>query len=131
MRVQEEQVRKMLARAGNLSDSLTINNDLTRLRGEIEALDAKRQILASQASFSTLDLRLTQNTTAVAVASTDPNWFQSSWAEAWGAGTVVFRSIVSVFMWLVVFSPLWILGAVVLRRAIRTVNAQSGPVSPA
>lgn len=118
MRVQEELVRNMLRKAGNLQDSLTINNDLSRLRAEIESLDAKRQSLASQASFSTLELTLVQKTTAVAVASTDPNWFQSSWADAWGAGTLAFRAIVGWLMWLVVFSPVWILILVVIRRGL-------------
>jgi len=131
MRVQEELVRTMLKRAGSLEDSLTINNDLTRLRAEIESLDAKRSSLASQASFSTLELKLVQKSSAVAVASTDPNWFQTSWAEAWGAGTSVFRSVVGILMWLVVFAPIWIVGMVLALRVIRHAGTSHERAQPA
>lgn len=125
MRVQEELVRSMLKRAGSLENSLTINNDLTRLRAEIESLDAKRSALASQAAFSTLELKLVQKSSAVAVASTDPNWFQTSWAEAWGAGTSVFRTVVGMLMWLVVFAPVWIVGIVLAIRVTRHARTSS------
>jgi hypothetical protein len=131
MRVQEELVRTMLKRAGSLEDSLTINNDLTRLRAEIESLDAKRSALASQAAFSTLELKLVQKSSAVAVASTDPNWFQTSWAEAWGAGTSVFRTVVGMLMWLVVFAPVWIVGIVLALRVIKHAGTSTERAQPA
>lgn len=128
MLAQEEVVRKMLRNANNLGDSLTINNDLTRLRGEIESINAQRKSLSGQAAHSTLELKLTQNATAVAVASTDPNWFQTSWAAAWGAGNGAFRSVVSILMWLVVFSPIW-LGFIFGMRWIIRLAQRNSPVS--
>jgi hypothetical protein len=130
MLAQEEVVRNMLRKANNLSDSLTINNDLTRLRGEIESIGAQRKSLASQAAYSTLQVRLTQKQTAVAMASTDPNWFQTSWASAWGSGTAAFRSVVSGGMWLVVFSPVWIALLLGCRWLIK-VAAKGAPTSSA
>ena len=127
MRVQEQLVRTMLARAGTLQDTLTINNDLTRLRAEIEALDAKRRLLESQAAFSTLHLKLVQKSSAVAMASVDPNWFQTSWGQAWGAATSVFRLIVGALMWLVVFSPIWILTFVAAARLVRVLRKPAHP----
>lgn len=127
MLVQEEVVRNMLRKATNLNDSLTINNDLTRLRGEIESIAAQHKSLASQAAHSTLELKLTQKATAVSVASTDPNWFQTSWASAWGAGTSAFRQVVGVLMWILVFSPIWIMGLVAVKWLIRTANGRVAP----
>lgn len=125
MLAQEEVVRKMLRNANNLGDSLTINNDLTRLRGEIESINAQRKSLSGQAAHSTLGLKLTQSATAVAVASTDPNWFQTSWASAWGAGNGAFRSVVSILMWLVVFSPIWLVFIVGIRWIVKVANGPS------
>ncbi len=122
MQAQEEVVRNMLKKSNNLSDSLTINNDLTRIRGEIESVQAQRKSLGGQAAYSTLELKLTQKATAYAVASTDPNWLQTSWASAWGAGTGVFRVLISIFLWLVVFSPIWIIGGLSMRAFIRWVQ---------
>lgn len=129
MLAQEEVVRNMLRKANTLSDSLTINNDLTRLRGEIESIAAQRKSLASQASYSTLTVRLTQKQTAIAVASTDPNWFQTSWASAWGAGTTAFRSVVSFGMWFVVFAPIWIAGLFGIRWILRLAAKGGSPAS--
>lgn len=128
MLAQEEVVRNMLRKATSLGDSLTINNDLTRLRGEIESIQAQRKSLAGQAAYSTLEVKLTKKATAVAVASTDPNWFQTSWASAWNAGTVVFRSVVSILMWAVVFSPVWLAAIFGMRWFIRMAQKAS-PVS--
>ncbi len=125
MLAQEEVVRNMLRKATNLGDSLTINNDLTRLRGEIESINAQRKSLGGQAAYSTLEVKLTQKATAIAVASTDPNWFQTSWASAWGAGNEAFRSVVSVLMWLVVFSPIWLAGIFGMRWLIRAAQKAS------
>lgn len=130
MLAQEEVVRNMLRKATSLGDSLTINNDLTRLRGEIESINAQRKSLAGQAAYSTLEVKLTQRATAIAVASTDPNWFQTSWASAWSAGTGTFRSVVSVLMWLLVFSPIWLATIFGMRWLIRTAQKAS-PVSAA
>lgn len=123
MLAQEEVLRNMLRRSGNLSDALTVQNELTRLRGEIESIAAKRKALASQAAFSTLELTLAQKSTAMAHATTDPAWLETSWASAWGAGTAVFRSVVGLLMWLVVFSPVWIVGVLMVRYLVKWANA--------
>ncbi|MBC8065529.1 MAG: DUF4349 domain-containing protein [Chlorobia bacterium] len=122
MLAQEEVVRNMLRKSNNLSDSLTINNDLSRLRGEIESIAGQRKSLASQASYSTLELKLSQKASAIAVVATDPNWFQTSWASAWGAGTMAFRSIVSLLMWFLVFSPIWIAAFLGIKWLVKTAN---------
>jgi hypothetical protein len=123
MLAQEEVLRNMLRKSGNLADALTVQNELARLRGEIESIAAKRKSLASQAAFSTLELTLTQKSTAIAHASTDPAWFETSWASAWGAGTAAFRSVVGYVMWLVVFSPVWILAVLLVRHLVRWANS--------
>jgi hypothetical protein len=130
MLAQEEVVRNMLRKANKLSDSLTINNDLTRLRGEIESIAAQRKSLSSQAAYSTLEVKLTQTSSVVAVAATDPNWFQTSWASAWGAGTSVFRSGVSLLMWFLVFSPVWITFFLLLRWMIKALGKASPASAP-
>lgn len=117
---QEMNLRNMLAKAKNLSDGLSIRNDISRLRGEIESMQAQRKSLAGEAAYSHLELNLEQSATAAAFASTDPNWLQGAWAQAWGGGTAVYRTVVGVLMWLLVFSPIWLPGILVIRWAIRT-----------
>lgn len=119
MLAQEDSLRKILAKSSSMENSLAVNRELMNLRGEIESMTAQRKSLASQAAFSTLNITLIQKATAEAVAATDPNWFQTSWANAWGAGVGAFRAMVGILMWLVVFSPIWIVAILVLRWLIR------------
>ena len=119
MLAQEEVLRNMLRRAKNLDDSITLNSEITRVRGEIESQVAQRKVLADQAAYSTIELTLKQQPSAIAASSKNANWFQNSWAAAWSAGIEVFQKAVSLGMWLLVFSPIWLLLAVGIRWGIK------------
>jgi len=47
-------------RSGKLSDVLTVENEIDRVRGEIERMEAERKTLAHQVDFATLSLTLTE-----------------------------------------------------------------------
>ena len=130
MLAQEQALRNMLAQTRKMSDSLAVNHELTDLRGEIESMAAQRKSVGGEAAFSTITLTLQQKATAEAVARTDPNWLQSAWADAWGSATAVFRGIVSATLWLLVFSPFWIVGILLIRWLIKTVNRRPSTVTP-
>ena len=48
-------------RTGKLSDVLTVETEIARVRGEIEAMEAERKSLATQVAFATLNLTLTED----------------------------------------------------------------------
>jgi hypothetical protein len=48
-------------RTGKLSDVLEVENELARVRGEIEQMEAERKSLLNQVSFSTLNARITED----------------------------------------------------------------------
>jgi hypothetical protein len=48
-------------RTGKLSDVLAVENEIARVRGEIESMEAERKSLATQVSFGTLNLTLTED----------------------------------------------------------------------
>lgn len=131
MLAQEQALRNMLARTGKMSDSLAVNRELTNLRSEIESIAAQRKSLGGQASFSTLEVVLSQKPNVATVASSDPNWLQSAWADAWGAANSFFRGIVSLLVWLLVFSPLWTAIILAIRWLIRSANRSSRPTPSA
>jgi len=125
MGAQEQALRNMLARTRTMDDTLSVNRELTDLREQIESMAAQRKSLGSLAAYSTITLTLQQKPSVETVAQSDPNWLQSAWAGAWGSGTSVFRNVVSVLVWLLVFSPVWILGLLVLRWVIRALGKPS------
>jgi hypothetical protein len=48
-------------RTGKLSDVLSVENELARVRGEIESMEAERKTMANQVDFATLNLTLTED----------------------------------------------------------------------
>ena len=48
-------------RTGKLSDVLAVENELARVRGEIEQMEAERKSLLNQVSFSTLNATITED----------------------------------------------------------------------
>ena len=48
-------------RTGKLSDVLSVENELARVRGEIESMEAERKTMANQVDFATLNLALSED----------------------------------------------------------------------
>jgi len=48
-------------RTGKLSDVLEVENELARVRGEVESMEAERKNLSNQVDFATLNLTLTED----------------------------------------------------------------------
>ena len=48
-------------RTGKLSDVLSVENELARVRGEIESMEAERKTMANQVDFATLNLTLNED----------------------------------------------------------------------
>jgi len=58
----EKRLIELLAnRTGKLSDVLEVENELTRIRGEVESMEAERKNLSSQVDFATINLTLTED----------------------------------------------------------------------
>jgi len=55
---QEERYLELLTKANTVKDLLEIENELTRVRGEIEALEARLKVLNNQVDLATVNLEL-------------------------------------------------------------------------
>lgn len=58
LRASEASYRELLARAERIDDVLAVQSRLDEVRGQIEQLEAQREVLAEQADLSTLVVRL-------------------------------------------------------------------------
>ena len=105
MLAQEDSLRAMLRQTSNLENSMSIQQRLAELRGQIESIQSQRKELSDQAALSTLNVTLEQDAVTAAPPSSDPNWFSQSWAQASSAGIAVGRGLVIFSLWLLVFSP--------------------------
>ena len=61
-RATEQRLIELLRnRTGKPSDVLEVENELARVRGEVESMEAERKTLSNQVDFATLNLTLTED----------------------------------------------------------------------
>jgi hypothetical protein len=60
LRAEEKRLREFFAAAKNVNEMLAVERELTRVRGEIESLDAQVQFLERQAAMATVTIELTE-----------------------------------------------------------------------
>jgi hypothetical protein len=134
---EQSRLRQLFSRATKVSDMLAIEQELTRVQGDIESMQAQIVYLEKQASFATVTIEMAEPTPIVSPTGTD-----------WGVGTALTDSIrafvetmnglivllgpalaVLVFIGLPVLLVVWLVRRAVRRRRA-TVGPKPEPVSP-
>jgi hypothetical protein len=82
LRAEEVRLRSFLNKANRVSDMLSIERELSRVRGEIEAMQAQRRYMADQVSMATLTVTMSQPAPVVSPAGTN-----------WGFGDAITRGV--------------------------------------
>jgi hypothetical protein len=97
-----DRVRAFLDDARNVEEALSVNQELSRLEGEIEALKGRIQYLSQSAAFSTLAIELTPDELSqpIEVAGWRPEGVARSAIEAL-VGAL--QSLAGLLIWLVIF----------------------------
>ena len=114
---EEQAFLDVLNKARRVTDILAVENELGRVRGEIEQATGRMKYLQNQVSLATITVQLTEPTPAVAKIV---SWDVLITARgAVNALQVVFRKIVSLVIWGVIFIPLWVFLGIVWYAAKR------------
>jgi hypothetical protein len=109
LRTEQQRLLQLLSQAQNLSDTLTIQDKLTDVEGQIEQIEGQINQLAGQTSYSTVTINLSAPSSAPAIQPAE----QSSWSigqvlgGAASALVVVLQIVFTVLIWVLVFVPLW------------------------
>jgi ABC-type multidrug transport system fused ATPase/permease subunit len=82
LRAQEVRLREFFAKAKNVTEMLQIENELSRVRGEIESLAAQVAYLERQAAMATVTIELSEPKALVRPSGID-----------WGVGTAFTNSV--------------------------------------
>lgn len=135
LKVEEERLLELLAKAENMSDLLEIEARLTDVRYELESTTSQLRVLENQVSYATVELNIDQVKVYTEVEE------QTVWQRIGSGFQKNLRGIgddlVDFFVWVVTYSPqllfwaLVIAGAVfLLRRKLRNSRKQKQTVVP-
>ena len=130
-----DRVRAFLDETRNVEEALAVNQELSRLEGEIEAMKGRLQYLSQSAAFSTITVRLTPDVLAQPIEV--GGWRPEGVArDAILALVDTLQVIASALIWLAIYAlpvlliigiPLWLLFRLVRRqRRRRQMTAAAG-----
>jgi len=107
----EQRLSDMLRqRTGKLSDVLAVEQEISRVRGQIEQMEAEKKTLTTRVEFLSLDVRLTEDYRAQLQIAPDSTLGQFRNAAIAGYKRTV-ESVVSVALFLLAYGPsvlIWI-----------------------
>jgi hypothetical protein len=110
-RAEEKQYLIIMERAKRISDVITVTNELTRVRGEIDQIQGRLKYLKSAVSLSTINVELFEK-----IKQSKPNennGLGKVFMNAIGSLVDSLKSLASVLIWILVFSPFWAIPIIV------------------
>jgi hypothetical protein len=103
LRASEERVLALMERAARIEDVLSLQRELTGIRGQIERLEGRKRLLENRADLATISMRLTETSPTRATGWNPLETFGEAWATLARAS----ERIASAAIWILVFFPLW------------------------
>jgi archaellum component FlaC len=111
LRQEETMISKIMERAGSVKDVLSVSKELSRVRSEIESIDATQKSLRGRVAYSTINLQLEES---VATIKDSGNPLGVRVSETWNSSTHMVgetaTNLVLLLIGLVPFLPLFLLG---------------------
>lgn len=125
-----ERVRAFLDEAETVEEALAVNQELSRLESEIEAMKGRLQYLSQSASFSTITVDLTPDVVAQPIEPS--NWRPAvTFRNAVDSLVEALQDVAEFGIWFVIYLlplllvvgiPLWLVGRFVMKRWRRRHN---------
>lgn len=105
LRKTEESVLKIMERSGEISQVLEVSRELSRIRAEIEQIDARVQNLQNQVRYSTIDLTLAAAVTPQPIGRPLTETLGTTWRDATQSVGDLTVGLMQIGLWLIAFSP--------------------------
>ncbi len=110
LRASEAQLLELMKRAGSVSDILAVQQQLTYTRGQIEQIQGRMEYLKQSSDLSTLTVYLSTDPDSLPVVDQQQKWKPLAEAKQAIRSLVEFgKGIVNVIIWILIFSPVWLL----------------------
>jgi len=131
LRTEQQRLLQLLSQAQNLSDTLTIQDKLTDVEGQIEQIEGQINQLDSQTAYSTVTVNLASTTpppTPTPPAPAPPWKPGDIFAAAASALLSILQVVVDILIWVAVFAIFWLpaLASFYLRRRLKQRAARPG-----
>ena len=105
-------------RAGKMQDVLSVENEITRVRGEIETMDAQKKNLGARVEFASVKLTVTEEYKAQLNLGPGSSWTRLGNAAVEGYRSMV-DSLLGVAQWLLSVGPSLLLWSLLLFWPVR------------
>jgi hypothetical protein len=133
LRTEQQRLLQLMSQAQNLSDTLTIQDKLTDVEGQIEQIEGQINELSSQTSYSTVTVKLSSNSAPPAPpppAAPKPWNPGQIFSDAASTMVAILQVVVDILIWIAVFAVFWLPAAVVLylRRRLKRRAVKPGAV---
>lgn len=110
LRTEQQRLLQLLSQAQNLSDTLTIQDKLTDVEGQIEQIEGQINQLSSQTAYSMVTVNLSSNAPPVAPKPAPPKPWSPGDIFSAAASTMIaiLQVVVDILIWVAVFAVFWL-----------------------
>ena len=122
LRKSEESVLKIMERSGEISHVLEVSRELSRIREQIEQIDARVQNLQTQVRYSTIDLTLAAAVVSQPVGRPLGETIGATWQQATQSVGDLTIGLMQVGLWLLAYSPYLLVVAIASVVGYRTIR---------
>lgn len=122
LRKSEESLLKIMERSGEISHVLEVSRELSRVREQIEQIDARVQNLKIQVRYSTVELTLAAAVASQPVGRPLGETIGATWREATQSVGDLTVSLMQVGLWLLAYSPYLLVVAIASVLGYRTIR---------
>lgn len=122
LRKSEESLLKIMERSGEISHVLEVSRELSRVREQIEQIDARVQNLKTQVRYSTVELTLAAAVASQPVGRPLGETIGATWQEATQSVSELTVGLMQVGLWLLAYSPYLLVVAIASVLGYRTIR---------
>ncbi len=113
LKLEEQRLLAILAKAGEVSDLLEVERELARVRGEAEQIEGQLRRLNDQVALSTIELGLSLPADKDATVESE-SWLKSVVADAAATFIILGKALVGLLIHLAFLSPFFILPVLII-----------------
>ncbi|MEM9009453.1 MAG: DUF4349 domain-containing protein [Cyanobacteria bacterium P01_F01_bin.86] len=121
-RKSEESLLKIMERSGEISHVLEVSRELSRVREQIEQIDARVQNLQTQVRYSTVDLTMAAAVASQPIERPLAETIGATWRHATQSVGELTVGLLKIGLWLVAYSPYLLIVTIVGVLGYRTLR---------